>query len=155
MVDRERGRLLLGRKKRGFGEGKLNGFGGKIEAGESEAQAAVREIREETGLQIEESLLRPAGRILFFFPFEPAFDHEVHLFVIDTWAGDPIETAEMAPEWFDLDRIPYDEMWADDPHWMPLVLAGRTIDATFTFAEDNETVASFEIRELAPDETSS
>ena len=34
--------ILLGMKKRGFGTGKWNGFGGKIEAGETIEQAAVR-----------------------------------------------------------------------------------------------------------------
>ena len=36
------GRVLLGRKKRGMGLGKWNGFGGKIEAGETMRQCAVR-----------------------------------------------------------------------------------------------------------------
>ena len=39
------GRLLLGMKKRGFGAGYYNGFGGKVEAGETIAQAAAREVR--------------------------------------------------------------------------------------------------------------
>lgn len=42
------GKVLLGRKKRGFGVSKWNGFGGKIEAGETFLQCAVRELREET-----------------------------------------------------------------------------------------------------------
>ncbi|CAN0505072.1 unnamed protein product, partial [Ectocarpus sp. 12 AP-2014] len=32
--------ILLGMKKRGFGEGKWNGFGGKVESGESVEEAA-------------------------------------------------------------------------------------------------------------------
>lgn len=43
-----RGRqYLLGLKKRGFGEGKYNGFGGKVEQGETIRQAAIRELQEE------------------------------------------------------------------------------------------------------------
>ena len=42
--------LLLGRKKRGFGEGKWNGFGGKLEPGETVEEAAVRELQEESGV---------------------------------------------------------------------------------------------------------
>lgn len=38
------GRVLLGEKKRGFGEGYFNGFGGKVEAGETVQQAAIREV---------------------------------------------------------------------------------------------------------------
>ncbi len=36
--------MLLGEKKRGFGEGYFNGFGGKVEAGETVQQAAIREV---------------------------------------------------------------------------------------------------------------
>jgi 8-oxo-dGTP diphosphatase/2-hydroxy-dATP diphosphatase len=33
--------VLLGMKKRGFGEGKWNGFGGKLDLGETIEQAAL------------------------------------------------------------------------------------------------------------------
>jgi len=153
IIDPKTRRILLGRKKRGFGVGKLNGFGGKIEPGESEREAAVREVHEEAGIEIRAEALRRAGKILFYFPYEPAFDHEVHLFATERWAGEPQETSEMAPAWFDLDAIPYEEMWADDPHWMPLVLSGKTIEATFTFSEDNETVAEYDVREVGLEES--
>ena len=39
---REPSRVLLGMKKRGFGEGRWNGFGGKVEQGETITQAAYR-----------------------------------------------------------------------------------------------------------------
>nr|XP_053633034.1 oxidized purine nucleoside triphosphate hydrolase-like [Cherax quadricarinatus] len=39
---REGNRLLLGYKKRGFGQGRWNAFGGKVEAGETPEEAAVR-----------------------------------------------------------------------------------------------------------------
>lgn len=36
------GRVLLGMKKRGFGAGRWNGFGGKVQAGETIEDAARR-----------------------------------------------------------------------------------------------------------------
>ena len=42
----EHNRILLGRKKRGFGADKYNGFGGKLEAGESFRDCAIRELFE-------------------------------------------------------------------------------------------------------------
>ena len=39
--------ILLGMKKRGFGEGRWNGFGGKVETGETIEEGAKRELKEE------------------------------------------------------------------------------------------------------------
>ena len=50
---REGTKVLLGMKKRGFGVGKWNGFGGKVEAGETVVEAAAREVNEECGLTVE------------------------------------------------------------------------------------------------------
>jgi len=140
-------RILLGRKKRGFGEGKLNGFGGKVLEGETPLRTIRREVEEECGLKISADSLRPMGTIDFFFPFERSFDHHVHVFVATAWDGELRESEEMAPVWYAIRDIPIEEMWADDAYWLPLVLAGRRIEAEFTFGEDNETVVDFSIRE--------
>ena len=42
----EQNRILLGRKKRGFGANKYNGFGGKLDDGESFRECAIRELYE-------------------------------------------------------------------------------------------------------------
>jgi 8-oxo-dGTP diphosphatase len=141
-------RILLGQKKRGFGRDKINGFGGKVRAGETPIRTVVREVREESGLVVSAADLRPMGTISFYFPFRREYDHHVHVFVAPTWKGEPRETDEMAPAWYPIDAIPHDRMWADDAHWLPLVLSGTRIDAEFTFAEDNETIVSYSIEEL-------
>jgi len=151
ILDEGERRILLGRKKRGFGAGKFNGFGGKIQPGESPRTAAAREVLEESHLTIDPADLRPAGSVTFLFPSEPDFDHHVNVFVVTTWCGEPRESSEMAPRWFPIDAIPYGSMWADDRHWLPLVLTGKTIEATFTFAEDNETLARWTLLEIGSD----
>ena len=45
-------KVLLGMKKRGFGQGRWNGFGGKLHEGETIEQAAKRETFEEAGVQV-------------------------------------------------------------------------------------------------------
>ncbi len=138
--------VLLGRKKRGFGLGKYNGFGGKIEPGEEAPQAAVREVAEECGLLVDPSDLVRAGHLTFFFPASPNYDHDVTLFVATAWTGQVVETEEMAPQWFPTRDLPFSRMWVDDAHWLPHVLAGGFVEAEFTFADDNETIARSSLR---------
>ncbi len=138
--------VLLGLKKRGFGRGKYNGLGGKIQPGESARHAAAREIEEEAGINVRPESLVPSGRLTFVFPANADFDHDVMLFVAWTWQGDPRESDEMRPAWFPITGLPFHQMWRDDPHWLPLVLAGHSVEAEFVFADDNESVARAAVR---------
>ncbi|MFH1053322.1 MAG: 8-oxo-dGTP diphosphatase [Candidatus Woesearchaeota archaeon] len=135
--------ILLGMKKRGFGKGKWNGLGGKLNSEETLAKAAVREVKEEIGVDLSEENLRKVGELDFFFTNAPKgeeWDQKVHVYLIDKWIGEPIETEEIKPEWFDMKDLPFSSMWADDPHWMPLVLSGEKVKGRFTFGEDNEKI---------------
>jgi 8-oxo-dGTP pyrophosphatase MutT (NUDIX family) len=138
-------RILLGRKKRGFGYGKHNGLGGKVRPDETPVRTIVREVEEEAGVIVSPDTLRSAGSVTFRFPCNPAFDHHVHVFVTTVWEGKVRESAEMAPVWFPIAKIPYDLMWDDDRYWLPFVLSGKRIRAEFSFAKDNETVAAWAI----------
>jgi 8-oxo-dGTP diphosphatase len=146
--DHTRQVILLGRKKRGFAQGKIDGFGGKLEAGESLAEAAARELHEETGLIATSADLLSLGVVTFIFPHKPSWDQEVHVFEALKWQGVPGESEEMRPEWFSLEDIPYDLMWDDSKYWLPYVLAGKRISARFTYSDDNETVCNYSIQQL-------
>jgi hypothetical protein len=61
----------------------------------------------------------------------------VHVFLTTVFTGSPVETEEMRPEWFSVDAIPYDQMWADDKFWLPAVLAGKNVAGTFWFADQH------------------
>jgi mutator protein MutT len=123
-------RVLLGMKKRGFGAGQWNGFGGKIEPGESIEQAAVRELEEEAGISPVE--MHKIG--ILEFTFENNLDTlEVHVFKVSAFTGEPSETEEMRPQWFEISDIPYDHMWSDDKYWLPYLLAGKTFRGKFLF----------------------
>jgi 8-oxo-dGTP pyrophosphatase MutT (NUDIX family) len=126
--------VLLAMKKRGFGAGKWNGVGGKVELGESIQAAAVRECQEEIGV----TPLNPqlAGTIKFYEKTDPAFGHHAHIFVATKWKGEPAETEEMRPQWFNINYIPYQDMWVDDEIWYPLMFAGQKFKATFTLDGD-------------------
>jgi len=140
-------RILLGMKKKGQGAGNYNGFGGKVEAGESYEDAAVREVFEESGLIVDKRALEKRAVIEFHFPYKSEWNQRVHVYFANSWQGGPRETEEMKPEWFNKSAVPYERMWESDLHWLPLLLEGRKINAFFRWKEDNKSVDGYSIRE--------
>jgi 8-oxo-dGTP diphosphatase len=125
-------RVLLIRKKRGLGAGKINAPGGRLEPGESTLAAAVREVEEEIGVTPEG--IEARGRLRF--QFVDGYKLEAHVFVARAFCGTLCETDEATPLWFPREALPYDEMWADDRLWLPEILAGNSIDGRFVFDGD-------------------
>lgn len=130
-------------KKRGLGEGKWNGAGGKVGnkeefKDETVEEGAIREVREEIGIITKK--LEQVADIFFRFPHKPEWDQHCHIFFVHEWDGEPIESEEMSPKWFALDSIPFSEMWNDDPLWLPRVLRGERLIAHFDFNKDNEVI---------------
>lgn len=123
-------RILLIRKKRGLGAGKINGPGGRIEPGETALAAAIRETQEELGV----TPLNPELRGELQFQFRDGYSLRCGVFLARQHSGEAIETEEATPLWTPLDSIPYHEMWEDDRHWLPLLLAGELFVARFLFA---------------------
>lgn len=132
--------VLLGRKKQGLGAGNFVGPGGKLEPGESAVDAAVREVFEETGVVVAASDLEPRGRLSYFFPHREPWSQESSVFVCRVWRGEPVGSDELEPEWFPLDRVPYDQMWDDARRWLPAVLDGASVRRSFVFGADLATV---------------
>ncbi|MDB5176787.1 MAG: nudt1 [Candidatus Saccharibacteria bacterium] len=122
--------ILLAMKKRGFGEGKWNGVGGKVDGVESIEAAMIRETQEEIG--VTPTIYEKVGDIRFdeYFKGESTIMH-VHVFVASSWDGEPAESEEMKPQWFSIEAIPYDQMWSDDIFWLPAVIEGSKISADF------------------------
>ena len=135
-------RVLMGLKKTGFGLGRVVTLGGHIEAGETPEQAAVREVEEESGVQVREADLQRAGTIEWIFPAQPGLDMSTILFRAHRWDGEPVETDEILPAWYPAGEMPYARMWPDSALWMPRLLAGEYFDAEVTIAHDNVNVAS-------------
>lgn len=132
MINNEK--ILLGMKKRGFAEGKWNGFGGKVDKGESILDAAVREVQEEA--LITPKKLNKLAVLDFFFVHKPDWSQRVHTYITTSWDGEPTETEEMRPDWFHRDKLPYKDMWVDDIHWLPHVLDGKKVRGFFLFDKD-------------------
>lgn len=137
-------RVLLGMKKRGFGAGRWNGFGGKVLKGEKIEDAARREVREEAGIEVLN--LAKVGIIRFEFQGNPKI-LEVNIFKASSFKGEPTETEEMKPQWFSVKKIPFNEMWPDDKYWFPLFLEGKKFKGKFLFGE-SDVILKQELKEV-------
>ncbi len=127
-------KILLAMKKRGFGVGKYNGVGGKIKKGETPEQAMIRETQEE--INVTPINYDKVGLIEFDEYYKGNKEKVMfHLYLVYDWKGTISESEEMKPEWFDIDKIPYEKMFPDDKYWLPLVLEGKKIKAYFDFDE--------------------
>ncbi len=135
-------KILLAMKKRGFGVGKWNGYGGKLEGVEKPIDAIVREIEEESGLVVDRNLLKELGFIDFYFDDKKEWDQRVIIYRLNKFTGEPIETEEMAPEFFDLDKIPYNDMWPADSKWLPYVISGIKFSGEIHFSGTGERIFS-------------
>ncbi|KIO28846.1 hypothetical protein M407DRAFT_242800 [Tulasnella calospora MUT 4182] len=150
-------KVLLGLKKRGLGCGFYNGFGGKVNPGETPADAALRELQEEAGIS---SNLAHAGTLLFTSAADPKL-HHIEIYRGDDWSGEITESEEMRPEWFrvpsyarsgviptsaikewsdvpgedGLRTVPFGQMWADDRFWFHLLVAKRPFIGRVDFGE--------------------
>ncbi len=126
--------LLIKKSEELFGGGKWNGLGGKMQADEGPEQGCVREVFEESGLNV--SKLRCHGLVKFWFGDRSKLDWVVYVFSTNSFEGEPKESSEGTPRWTELDKIPYDEMWEDNQHWLPFLLDGKSFNGEFYFNED-------------------
>ena len=110
--------LLRGAPTKRIWPARLNGIGGHLEAGEDPLDGARREVREETGLELDtltlRGLIHVAGQALH--PGVLLF-----VYVARTHSRVAQASTEGALEWHPLQALPYDEMVEDLPHLLPLL----------------------------------
>ncbi len=152
---KEGDKILLGKKKRSFGMGKYNGYGGKTEPGENPHDAIKRELREEAEIEVKD--IQKIGEITFYMnkkdvPSAETFGmHDtlfVHVFLGKNIIGEPVETEEMQPFWFHKDEIPYSQMWEDDIYWFDYILNEKPFKGYCKFAGDDKTIIEHSFEEV-------
>jgi len=143
--------VLLGLRKEtewGIGKDLLAGIGGKVGdlpglEDETEDEAFIRESQEE--INVTPLKFRGIGYATFLFPAKPKWNQRVRIYLVDAWEGEPTETESIRPEWHDINQLPFDQMWDDAHYYLAQALAGKAIDATFTYSGDNRTVHHIDI----------
>jgi 8-oxo-dGTP diphosphatase len=118
--------VLLAKKVRKIGAGKLNGYGGGIEPGQSIIENAIDEIRVESGgVEINPDTVEQVARVHFHNITQGGekFCCTCEILIIRDWNGIPGDSDEMvSPTWFPINNLPIKHMMLADPEWIPLAL---------------------------------
>lgn len=146
----DRSRVLMVRRSRegDVHQGKYNGLGGKLEADEDVVGCMIRELREETGIEVTSLRLRGTlswpgfgnngedySSLRSSSPSSPSDELEQarlaaqasadwfgFIFVVDAFTGEPPDHNDDGPlEWVEIDRLGELPMWEGDQHFLPLV----------------------------------
>jgi len=85
--------------------------------------------------------MEKVGILNFYFDgTDENWNQQVHVFTIKRYSGKPEESEEMKPQWFEIDKIPYEKMWVDDKYWLPYVIKGKKVIGTFVFGKEKELI---------------
>ena len=148
--------IILAKKMRKgkVGEGKYNGYGGRIEEGEEKIECLVRETEEECGVELDKENCKELGLVDFHFENKEDIGQRVYIYRIDDYEGEPKETEEMGnPQEFDVSKIPYEEMMLGDDEFVPFVVKGKRFEGKVNFNEDGSKLLSCEIKEIKDEKT--
>ena len=112
--------------------GKWNGLGGKFEPGESPEECVIREVREESGLDIH----NPHMLGLLMFPNFKGNDWCVFVFTAREFEGELIDSPEGRLEWIPDENLTSLNLWESDQIFFPWLEGDKFFSAKFIYKED-------------------
>jgi 8-oxo-dGTP diphosphatase len=139
---KQNGKTLMvhrNKKPNDMHEGKWNGLGGKLEAGETPEECVRREVEEEAGLLIQNPRLHG---LLMFWKFK-GNDWYVFVFTATEFSGELIESPEGRLEWIDDDKLTRLNLWESDHIFFPWIEAGKFFSAKFEY--DGDKMGGYEV----------
>jgi 8-oxo-dGTP diphosphatase len=140
-------KVLLKLANSGISKGKWNAPGGKNFDNESGVDCIKREVFEETGLKIEHPTYH--GFLNFFLGKENKGEPDwiTHIFSTRGFSGELKESREGSLKWFELNELPFKNMWQDDLYWVPLLLEGKKFLGNFYFSKDGKELLDFNLED--------
>lgn len=124
--------LYRNKKENDTHEGKWNGLGGKLEQGETPEACCIREIKEESGLDVIDMTLKG---IITFPMFDGVDDWYVFLFEVTNFRGNLIESPEGELEWINDDKVLSLNLWEGDRIFLPWLAEDKFFSAEFRYKQ--------------------
>ena len=127
------------RKVNDIHKGKWNGLGGKFEPGESPEECVIREVREESGLEIR----KPQLHGLLMFPNFKGDDWYVFVFTAREFGGALIDSPEGRLAWIPDEKLTSLNLWESDHIFFPWLERNKFFSAKFIYQGDQ--MKSYEV----------
>jgi 8-oxo-dGTP pyrophosphatase MutT (NUDIX family) len=126
--------ILLGEKKKGeIGTGVLCGPGGKLDSGETLEECLLRETREELEIELDPHSLELVAVIDFYTADE--IDFRVYTYRARILLGEIHETADMIPNWYQINEETFKRTYESDQHWLPKAVRGEKFNANVYYRD--------------------
>ncbi|TSC70058.1 MAG: hypothetical protein CEO12_555 [Parcubacteria group bacterium Gr01-1014_46] len=139
-------KVVLGKKRSKVCAGYLNGYGGKVEEGESIHECAMREFTEETGgAVIIPHFLNCVG-VLYVRNHDAEgkviYECDVYTYLVYMWDGGIVSTPEMEdPALYSFEDLGEQNITIHDKVWMPEILEnGKRVRVHLDFESDGKTL---------------
>lgn len=122
--------LYRNKKENDVHEGKYVGLGGKIEKGETPEECIVREVKEESGLNIKNPMLKG---VLTFPSFKDDEDWYVFLYTARDFDGQITESNEGELLWVQNDDLEKLNLWDGDKLFLKWMKDDRFFSGKITY----------------------